>query len=168
VPSCPPPPVVVKPPPPLTRELVTLAVAKAPPQIFREPVMAAKSPPKIPQEAPSTLAKPRQPTSRRVSQKKRPARRQSQRRGKGKTAIARTATGENTSQKLVPSQREIYNATSCRAKLALETWYERLNELNAYKMRTGHCNVPQKWNENSKLGIVGTLCVPTQRVFACY
>jgi hypothetical protein len=166
VPSCTLPP-AVKSPPPLTRERVMVAVAKAPPQIFQEPVMAAKSPPQIPQEAPNAFAKPQQATSRRVSQKKRPTRRHSQRRGKCKTASARTVTGVNTSQKLLPSQREVYNATSSRAKLALETWYERLNELNDYKMRTGHCNVPQKWDENSKLGIVGTLCVPTQRVFAC-
>jgi hypothetical protein len=78
---------------------------------------------------------------------------------------AKTTTGENTVQKLVPSMGEIEEAKTPRDRKALKTWYERLNELNDYKTRFGHCNVPQKWEENEKLGIVSTSCVLTHRLF---
>jgi hypothetical protein len=78
---------------------------------------------------------------------------------------AKTTTGENTLQKLVPSKREIEKAKTFRDKNALETWYERLNELNAYKTRFGHCNVPQKWEENEKLGFVSASCLVNHRLF---
>jgi hypothetical protein len=40
------------------------------------------------------------------------------------------------------------------------TWDERYGELKTYKERSGHCNVPARWKENSELG----LWVSTQRL----
>lgn len=53
-----------------------------------------------------------------------------------------------------PTKAELDNAQTPRAKGALETWYQRFNELMAYKSQHGDCNVPQKYQHNKQLGVV--------------
>ena len=52
-----------------------------------------------------------------------------------------------------PSIEELNEATTSRAKAALVSWYQRLNELHEFKLKYGHCDVPQKYAENRCLGI---------------
>lgn len=59
-------------------------------------------------------------------------------------------------QSIKPTPEEEKEASSERDKKALDIWYDRLNQLNAYKLEKGHCNVPQKYGKNPKLGIVST------------
>ena len=53
-----------------------------------------------------------------------------------------------------PSHVELAEAPTPRARRAIETWYQRFNELIEYKEAHGNCNVPQKYEENTQLGIV--------------
>jgi len=55
-----------------------------------------------------------------------------------------------------PSAEELAQAPTPRARKAIETWYQRFNELIDYKARFGDCNVPQKYPANSQLGIVSS------------
>lgn len=55
-----------------------------------------------------------------------------------------------------PSQGELAEAPTPRARRAIETWYQRFNELIEYKEAHGNCNVPQKYEENAQLGIVSS------------
>jgi Helicase associated domain len=52
-----------------------------------------------------------------------------------------------------PSLEELEQTTTTRAKAALISWYQRLNELYQFKLKYGHCDVPQKYAENRCLGI---------------
>ena len=38
-----------------------------------------------------------------------------------------------------PSLEELENARTARARGALQTWYQRLEDLYRYKMENGHC-----------------------------
>jgi hypothetical protein len=68
-----------------------------------------------------------------------------------------TAGRQREQQLIVPTPGELALATTGRARIALDIWYQRLNELNQYRLENGDCNVPQKYEENPKLGIVRTL-----------
>jgi hypothetical protein len=52
-----------------------------------------------------------------------------------------------------PSHDELSEAKTPRAKAALSVWYDRLADLQEYKILHGDCNVPQKYDENPALGI---------------
>lgn len=52
-----------------------------------------------------------------------------------------------------PTQRELVEASTDRAKASLLTWYERLNDLYEYHREHGDCLVPQKYPPNPALGI---------------
>ena len=52
-----------------------------------------------------------------------------------------------------PSKEELENAGNSRQRLALQTWYERLNDLIAYKDEHGDMDVPQKYPPNPALGV---------------
>ena len=56
-------------------------------------------------------------------------------------------------RRLKPSDEELAAAPNKRARDALFTWYERLNELYEYRDQHGDCNVPQQYPENRRLGI---------------
>ena len=58
--------------------------------------------------------------------------------------------------RIEPTDREKVKCKTGRAKKALKTWYDRLNELARYKAVHGHTNVPQKDPHNPQLGIVST------------
>jgi Helicase associated domain len=53
-----------------------------------------------------------------------------------------------------PSDEELRESQTPRSKLALKSWYDRFNELIEYMAIHGDCNVPQKYEENPKLGVV--------------
>ena len=72
----------------------------------------------------------------------------------GRARQGQRAPSQQQRPLLSPTAREIAAATSGRAQVALNIWYERLKELNAYRLKHGNCNVPQKWVQNTKLGIV--------------
>ena len=55
-----------------------------------------------------------------------------------------------------PTEAELAAAPTPRARKAIFTWYERLNELIEYKEEHGDCVVPQKYEENRQLGIVSS------------
>lgn len=86
------------------------------------------------------------PVKREVTKKKRrPTKRSSQ---------TTTSSGERTSQhQCSPTDEEIFEAKTPRAKKALETWYQRLGDLIDYKEKHGNCSVPQKYSPNAALGI---------------
>ena len=71
------------------------------------------------------------------------------------TSSSRQASRRTTAGRCFkkPSDREIQSCLTTRSKEALKTWYERYNELLAFKDKTGHCNVPQKYPPNPSLGI---------------
>lgn len=54
---------------------------------------------------------------------------------------------------IIPSDYEVNECKTLRAKLALQSWYQRLNELYEFKEQNGHCDVPQKYPPNRCLGI---------------
>ena len=70
---------------------------------------------------------------------------------------------------LHPSDGELAQAPTPRARRAIETWYLRFNELIEYKEQNGDCNVPQKYEENTKLGIVSSVKVVDKvcRLYCC-
>jgi len=55
-----------------------------------------------------------------------------------------------------PTEAELSAAPTPRARKAIFTWYERLNELIEYREEHGDCVVPQKYEENRQLGIVSS------------
>jgi Helicase associated domain len=55
--------------------------------------------------------------------------------------------------KIMPSDYELNECKTLRAKSALQSWYQRLNELYEFKQEHGHCDVPQKYPQNRCLGI---------------
>ena len=61
--------------------------------------------------------------------------------------------GETTSQALHPTQAELAECATPRARQALETWYQRLTELHRFKLDNGHCRVPQQYPQNRQLGV---------------
>lgn len=65
-----------------------------------------------------------------------------------------------------PTMEEFEEAQTPRAKHALQSWYDRFNELIEYKTIYGDCNVPQKYEENPKLGVVSPVVLSslTQRI----
>jgi hypothetical protein len=64
-----------------------------------------------------------------------------------------TRSGERTSQvRHSPTDDELREAKTPRAKMALTNWYRRLYDLIEYKNEHGDCNVPQKYSPNSALG----------------
>ncbi|CAB9514981.1 helicase [Seminavis robusta] len=67
----------------------------------------------------------------------------------------RTATGEDTREvpSRGPTDDELEEARTERARNALHTWYHRLNDLRQYRLDQGDCNVPQKYEGNRELGI---------------
>lgn len=62
-------------------------------------------------------------------------------------------TGESVIQRRGPSAQELAEAPTDRARSALQTWYNRLHQLEAFRRQFGHCAVPQKYEENRQLGI---------------
>ena len=51
-----------------------------------------------------------------------------------------TSSGEHSAQfHRGPSLEELENARTARARGALQTWYQRLEDLYRYKMENGHC-----------------------------
>lgn len=74
-------------------------------------------------------------------------------------AASRRGTGRRVTrpptrlQQRGPSSAEIASCNTRRASQALQTWYDRYNELNEYRRIHGHCNVPQKHAPNAALGI---------------
>ena len=53
-----------------------------------------------------------------------------------------TSTGEHSSQfPRGPSQEELEEAKTSRARLALQTWYKRLEDLCRYRVKHGHCKL---------------------------
>eukprot|EP00546_Thalassionema_frauenfeldii_P016745 CAMPEP_0178896718 /NCGR_PEP_ID=MMETSP0786-20121207/1338_1 /TAXON_ID=186022 /ORGANISM="Thalassionema frauenfeldii, Strain CCMP 1798" /LENGTH=301 /DNA_ID=CAMNT_0020567171 /DNA_START=3171 /DNA_END=4076 /DNA_ORIENTATION=- len=58
--------------------------------------------------------------------------------------------GENL---LEPSVEEINQAKNPRQESAIKTFYSRIKDLYKYKEKRGDCDVPQKYEENRKLGI---------------
>ena len=56
-------------------------------------------------------------------------------------------------QQREPSDYELSQLSNDRQRRALYTWYEIFNELIEYCEIHGHCNVPQKYDENPRLGI---------------
>lgn len=52
-----------------------------------------------------------------------------------------------------PCIEELSEVKTNRARLALYTWYKRLEELEKYKIEHGNCNVQQKFPKNRELGI---------------
>ena len=60
-----------------------------------------------------------------------------------------------------PSHAELAAAPTPRARRAIETWYHRFNELIEYKEANGNCNVPQKYEQNTQLGIVSSALTTT-------
>lgn len=65
------------------------------------------------------------------------------------------ASGDGV-QRRGPSDVELAEAPTPRARRAVETWYQRFNELIEYREKYGNCNVPQKYEPNAQLGIVST------------
>jgi len=52
-----------------------------------------------------------------------------------------------------PTEEELAQASTPRARRAIETWYQRLNELIEYKERHGHCNVPIRYADPKLAGV---------------
>lgn len=52
-----------------------------------------------------------------------------------------------------PSPAELARCETGRKSSALEVFYQRINELVDYKLETGDCNVPQKYEPNRALGV---------------
>lgn len=50
-----------------------------------------------------------------------------------------------------PSRGELDALVTNRQKMALKSWYERLNELVHFKQEHKHCRVPQRYNLNQRL-----------------
>jgi hypothetical protein len=118
----------------------------------------ASAPPKSPPKGPSVASKPAAKTKR--------VRRKRASRG----FTVERMRGPN----IGPTQEELRWAHTERAKSALCSWYERLNDLHAYRLEHGHsksnqptrdfvstnslshsasANVPQKYVENHALGV---------------
>jgi hypothetical protein len=64
-----------------------------------------------------------------------------------------------------PSDEELRESQTPRSKLALKSWYDRFNELIEYMALHGDCNVPQKYEENPKLGVVSPCALRTLLAF---
>jgi Helicase associated domain len=61
--------------------------------------------------------------------------------------------GEATVQAVHPTEGELAECPTPRARQALETWYQRLTELHMFKNQYGNCNVPQQYPDNRQLGV---------------
>jgi len=70
-------------------------------------------------------------------------------------------SGQETAEQIHPTADELAKATTARDHEGLKVWYQRLNELNAFKQVNGHCNVPQKFEPNPQLGIVSLILLST-------
>jgi hypothetical protein len=83
-----------------------------------------------------------------------------------------TRSGERTSQfRHSPTDEEISEAKTPRARAALLNWYARLADLIEYKAQHGDCNVPQKYDPNPALGTQGDWIrsfVVEESNFFCY
>ena len=66
---------------------------------------------------------------------------------------ARTPSQRHNSNHRRPSHHEMESCTTKRSMEALKVWYQRYNELVDYREEHGDCNVPQKYEANSALGI---------------
>ena len=68
-----------------------------------------------------------------------------------KARAKRPGHGIRRLKPLEPSPAELARATTTQAKKGLKIWYAKAVELRAYKMKNGHCDVPQK---DPRLGLV--------------
>ena len=77
-------------------------------------------------------------------------------RNAGGDATQKTGTAVEPAQRptvFQPSEEEIAICQCPRKLGALNSFYERLNDLAAYKAQHGHCNVPQQYPANRRLGV---------------
>lgn len=88
--------------------------------------------------------KPRKSVPRRNSERGRSARRGS---------LSLSAAARQRFHHRGPSSAEIESCSTNRAREALNVWYQRYNELVDYRSEHGDCNVPQKYEPNTALGI---------------
>jgi hypothetical protein len=82
-----------------------------------------------------------------------PVRRSARSESKIREVRTRTSSGESTSQAAGLCAAEVATAGSVRAKAAIVTWYDRLDDLRRFRKEFGDCNVPQKYEPNRALGI---------------
>jgi hypothetical protein len=68
-------------------------------------------------------------------------------------SVRAARAGEATIQAMHPTEEELAECQTPRARQALETWYQRLTELHMYQNEEGHCNVPQQYPKNRQLGV---------------
>eukprot|EP00977_Amphora_coffeiformis_P023995 scaffold14974_cov195-Amphora_coffeaeformis.AAC.2 len=70
-----------------------------------------------------------------------------------RTDSAPTPSQRHNANHRTPSNFEMEQCTTKRSMEALKVWYQRYNELVDYREENGDCNVPQKYEPNTALGI---------------